>query len=256
MAGRQNYKPQARPLTSSTVRVIPPLSEGEREEYDDQWYKYQDVPVTRMIAPSSSPMRSSSTSISSQSAAMMAPSSISPNYNSTIQTERTKTPVARPLTSNLQATPSSYPISNAPISQPSLSESNHLPVPVANSLMAPRSNASLSMTINGINVPVLGPVMHDFTKPEADIDDRQRKYCRCLLRVEAKGSSYSPYGVCTKSTHAQVHSCSQYYNFSVMDLDMLVAYMTLHKLDASHIQTREQALQAIAQWKSSRGEHF
>lgn len=102
-----------------------------------------------------------------------------------------------------------------------------------------------------------GPVRDDFLKQDASsLDEHQRKYCRCLLKVEAKGSARSPYGICTKSTGGQVHSCSQYYDFGAMDIDMLLAYMSLHNLPTGGITTREDALRAIGQWKQSKGETF
>jgi hypothetical protein len=106
-------------------------------------------------------------------------------------------------------------------------------------------------------VPVLGEVRYNFIKENSGLTEGQEKYCRCLLRVENSGRAYSPYGVCTKNDpSSQVHSCSQYYDFGAMDIDMMTAYMSLHKLSTEGIQTREQALQAIAQWKAGRGESF
>lgn len=101
-----------------------------------------------------------------------------------------------------------------------------------------------------------GAVRDDFIKPNADLSEKERKYCRCLLRVESKGGAYSPYGVCTSRVGAQVHSCSQYYDWGAMDLDMLLAYADLHKIDVSAVTTREQALEAIQKWKQARGENM
>lgn len=102
-----------------------------------------------------------------------------------------------------------------------------------------------------------GPVRDDFIRNDANLDEHQKKYCRCLLKVQAKSSSArSPYGICTKSTGSQVHSCSDYYDWSAMDLPMLIAYLELHKISTAGINSREQALEAIRQWKVGRGEHF
>lgn len=108
----------------------------------------------------------------------------------------------------------------------------------------------------GISPPPVitpGPVKDDFIKEGVDLTEKQRKYCRCLLKVESKGRAYSPYGVCTKSVGAQVHSCSDYYDWASMDLDMLLAYLTLHKVDISGVDSREKALEAIRKWKTSKG---
>ena len=103
------------------------------------------------------------------------------------------------------------------------------------------------------NVVIQEP-QDDFIRPGANLNEQERKYCRCLLKVEAKGRAASPYGVCTKSVGAQVHSCSPHYDWGLMDLDMLLAYMSLHKLDTTNINSREEALKAISEWKSSKGE--
>ena len=104
--------------------------------------------------------------------------------------------------------------------------------------------------------PQPGTERYDFILPNADLSEGQRKYCRCLLRVQDRGRAYSPYGVCTKSVGAQVHSCSQYYDWPAMNLDMLRAYASLHKIDTSNLNSKEEVLNAIGQWKSSRGESF
>lgn len=95
-------------------------------------------------------------------------------------------------------------------------------------------------------------VREDFIREDADLSEQQKKYCRCLLKVQDKGRGYSPYGVCTKSTRVQVRSCSEYYDFEAMDLPMLIAYANLHKLTGYDSSTRESVLKAIYDWKQSK----
>jgi hypothetical protein len=106
----------------------------------------------------------------------------------------------------------------------------------------------------GTRIPQPSIVRHDFMKVGTSLTDGENKYCRCLLEVESKGKARSSYGICTKSTGNQVHSCSAYYDWPAMDLSMLLAYLSLHKVDTSNISSREQALKEIAEWKKSRGE--
>jgi len=108
-------------------------------------------------------------------------------------------------------------------------------------------------TIEG-EVPIMTKdVRYDFIKLDAPLEEKERKYCRCLLRVQDKGGAYSPYGVCTKTTKGHVYSCSQYYDWAVMDLDMLIAYADLHKIQVPTNPTRESMLQVIRNWKISKG---
>jgi hypothetical protein len=113
------------------------------------------------------------------------------------------------------------------------------------------------MAVNTIPVVSLrDPEQHDFIREDSPLNEQERKYCRCLLEVESKGRAYSPYGVCTKSTGAQVHSCSAHYDWNVMDYDMLRAYASLHKIDTTGLNSREDVLNSIGRWKASRGESF
>ena len=102
------------------------------------------------------------------------------------------------------------------------------------------------------------PVRYDFIRTDVPLSEKQRKYCRCLLRVEDKRSkglskARSPYALCTSTIGTQIRSCSQYYDWRVMDSDMLRAYLTLHKLHPIEPATRESLLQQIRHWKISKG---
>jgi len=112
--------------------------------------------------------------------------------------------------------------------------------------------------MNGKEIPEAKEERYDFMRSDTGLDEGEKKYCRCLLRVEAKGNAYSPYGVCTKSVGHQVHSCSPHYDWSVMGLEYLIAYADLHKisLTSQERSSREGVLGAIARWKLNRGETF
>lgn len=108
-------------------------------------------------------------------------------------------------------------------------------------------------TING-PIPIMTKtVRYDFINLDAPLDERQRKYCRCLLKVQNKsGNKVNPYAVCS-SRLPQVRKCSQYYDWAVMDLDMLVAYADLHKIQIPKNPTRETMFNVINNWKISKG---
>ena len=106
------------------------------------------------------------------------------------------------------------------------------------------------------------PERYDFIKTDAKLSDEEKKYCRCLLRVENStterygSQKYNPYAVCKSRIPASVYSCSPYYDWSVMGLPWLVAYADLHKINLTDQSSRESVLAQIAQWKQSRGESF
>lgn len=94
---------------------------------------------------------------------------------------------------------------------------------------------------------------YDFMKPS--LSEGEKKYCRCLIRVEEKGGNYNPYAVCKSRIPEHVYSCSQYYDFSVMGLSELLAYASLHKIVVPDSTSREAVLRTIYTWKRSRGEY-
>jgi len=101
----------------------------------------------------------------------------------------------------------------------------------------------------------INPERYDFIRDDSSLDENQRKYCRCLIRVEEKGSAYSPYGVCKSKIPESVYSCSKDYDFSVMGLKELLAYASLHKIVVPDSSSREAVLKTIYYWKKGRGEY-
>lgn len=112
------------------------------------------------------------------------------------------------------------------------------------------------VTMSGEVIPTPGPERYDFILPNAPLTEEERKYCRCLLRVEERGGAVSPYAVCTARVGSQVQACSEYYDWPAMSLDVLLAYARLHNINVTGVTSRQEALNAIGRWKFSRGESF
>jgi hypothetical protein len=112
------------------------------------------------------------------------------------------------------------------------------------------------ITMSGEVIPVPGEERYDFILPSAPLTEEERKYCRCLLRVEERGGARSPYAVCTARVGSQVRACSEYYDWPAMGFDVLLAYMKLHNINTSGVSDRASALQSIGRWKFSKGESF
>ncbi len=110
--------------------------------------------------------------------------------------------------------------------------------------------------ISGDIIPTAGTERYDFILPNAPLTEEERKYCRCLLRVEERGGAVNPYAVCSNRVGSQVQMCSRYYDWPAMSLDVLLAYGQLHKINMSGVTSRDRALQVIGRWKQSRGESF
>lgn len=90
---------------------------------------------------------------------------------------------------------------------------------------------------------------YDFMIEKSPLTDKQNKYCRCVLRVAAKGKVRLPYPVCAKSVGTTYKWCSKYYDYDVMDLNLLLAWLKLHDIDTTNIKTRERAVVAVEKWK-------
>jgi hypothetical protein len=81
--------------------------------------------------------------------------------------------------------------------------------------------------------------------------DRQKKFCNCVLGVEARGSADNPYAVCAHSVGTTYRWCTEnYYDFDTMSEDQLVSYAELHSLDTSG--TIEQLRERIKRYISKK----
>ena len=84
----------------------------------------------------------------------------------------------------------------------------------------------------------------NYFKPESELTEQQKKYCRCQMKVAAKQTPnclkdkawyqkrdgkecYNVYAVCAKSVGTTTH-CGVHYNFSGIPDDQLKAYANLH----------------------------
>lgn len=82
--------------------------------------------------------------------------------------------------------------------------------------------------------------------PDADLSEREKKWCRCVLKVADKQKGrcnterawretrdgktcYNPYAICSKSVGTSTRKCSQNYNFSAIPDDYLISYAQLHQ---------------------------
>lgn len=94
---------------------------------------------------------------------------------------------------------------------------------------------------------------HGFMLDDAPLNERQRKYCTCILEVQAKGKVSNPYPICAKSVGTTYRSCSKYYDWLAMDVPELLAWMNLHDVTIPKLHTRENLVTAIRKWKIERG---
>lgn len=146
-----------------------------------------------------------------------------------------------------------------------------LPTEVQNKIYSRLNQRSLSMdslppvldspilsTETPLPPMVLSEPRYDFIQEDAPLNNKEKKYCRCLLRVQDKsgGKGYfrtkgAPYGICTNSVGTQVRECSQYYDWGAMDLDMLIAWADLHAIPRDYdTSSRESVLSRINQYKA------
>lgn len=67
----------------------------------------------------------------------------------------------------------------------------------------------------------------DMLQKDAPLSERERKYCRCLVKAK---SATNPYAVCTKSVGRKgTIRCFQHYNLARFDEEQLNALTKLHK---------------------------
>jgi hypothetical protein len=72
------------------------------------------------------------------------------------------------------------------------------------------------------------------------LTEREKRYCRCLMKVSAKGRVKSPYGICTASvynkqgvTRNRVVPCSENYKFENYTLPQLRKYASSRKISGT-----------------------
>lgn len=96
---------------------------------------------------------------------------------------------------------------------------------------------------------------------ETKQNEREGKYCSCVVKVAAKNTPecnkgkkwpssgcYNPYAVCAKSTKTSSRGCYKYYQFEDFDDDQLEAFMDLENIKHKAHPKREDMLRDIKQW--------
>jgi len=99
----------------------------------------------------------------------------------------------------------------------------------------------------------LKEVRHNFITENSEISDKQKKWCRCIIEVQAKGKVNSPYAICSKSVGTSYRYCSVNYDWYAMEYEQLIAWCQLHKVESKGLKTREELIRAILQYKIDKG---
>lgn len=109
----------------------------------------------------------------------------------------------------------------------------------------------------------------EYFKDGSGLDERQQKYCRCVLHAAAKqpdwcleekswrdkrdgATCYNPYAVCAKSTGASSRSCGANYDYQNLPDDELIAYAQLSKVNIPMPYNRQQMINNIMVWKAGK----
>ena len=105
------------------------------------------------------------------------------------------------------------------------------------------------------------PYTDDYIIRQAPLDESQKKYCRCVLKVAAKqpGSCnrekawyqkrsgrtcVNPYAICAKSV-GTTSQCEMYYNWDAIADSELIAFADLKQLNVPDPYDRDELLQTI-----------
>jgi len=112
-----------------------------------------------------------------------------------------------------------------------------------------------------------------FFKPDSDLSEKKRKWCRCMIKVADKQKGrcnveqawfesrdgtkcYSPYRVCSASVGTSSRECGKHFDFDSFSDNHLIAYAELHQKDKDGIiikipkpYNRSQMLTNIKTWK-------
>jgi hypothetical protein len=108
----------------------------------------------------------------------------------------------------------------------------------------------------------------NYFKENADLNEREKKWCRCVLHVAAKQSDqclenvnenagklfdgkscYNFYAVCSSTVGTSSRKCGINYEFRNIPDNELVAYAKIKKIVVPKPYVREQMIQAIFEWK-------
>lgn len=89
-------------------------------------------------------------------------------------------------------------------------------------------------------------------KTDNNLNERQQKYCSCVLKVEDKRNVNNPYAVCAKSTRTSSKHCGESYDFDNMKDKHIIAYANLRKgaIPIPVPYNRQQLIENIKKWKA------
>ena len=99
-------------------------------------------------------------------------------------------------------------------------------------------------------------------KQNSDLNDRNQKYCSCVIKVAEKNTEvcnleenwgktisgkmcYSPYAVCAKSVGTTSRQCDMNYDYKTMTKEQLISFLNLKKIKVNRSLTKDQLLEII-----------
>jgi len=91
-----------------------------------------------------------------------------------------------------------------------------------------------------------------FFKEDSTLTEGEEKFCRCYLKVAAKGKVRNPYAICAKSVGTTSRKCGESFDFEAMPDDLLIAYLKVHKLEVPSPYNRKQALLTVYRSKKNK----
>lgn len=117
----------------------------------------------------------------------------------------------------------------------------------------------------------------EFFKSDSTLTEKQKKWCRCVLKVADKQPGdcnkdqawfetrdgrecVNPYAICSKSVGTSVKTCGENYDFESLPDNYLIAYAELHQKSKDGINieipnpyVRGKMLENIKRWKEIKG---
>ena len=93
--------------------------------------------------------------------------------------------------------------------------------------------------------------MHGFIKASSPLQKQDRKYCTCLVELQARGQSNvrNKYAVCKSSTGGSVRECGDEYDLDVMSIEYLKVLANNWGIKLTDPKNRLQIIRDIKQWK-------
>jgi len=139
----------------------------------------------------------------------------------------------------------------------------------SNSNSVPSPTTVLSVSSPVLSVQSTTPELKNWFKSGHNLDERQEKYCRCILKAATNQPSacleekawfqkrdgktcYNPYAVCAKNVGTTSGECGENYDFDKIPDEFLEAYASLNKILVPRPYNRNEMLKRIKEWKSTK----